>query len=247
MLASYIGSMPSLRTRTWLRICIRPIIGAPCALRPHRRALSLQKGHGCDTRSPIAAFNWTRVLWPPTDMSNTHLTRQIGEHLVVAELGRHGIVATPFAGNMPDYDVVALTPTGQSIYIQVKAMNSGDWQLNAKQFLLIEYDRELNQQRNNGLRLPSVAPLFFVLVKIIGSGKDEFYVLAYSEVQRIVLEHYTAPARESTHFALRRAFVLPYRVEALTHVHFASEAGALLSLKPGGSVSGPRVAAVDAS
>jgi hypothetical protein len=84
--------------------------------------------------------------------SNTHLTRQIGEHLVVAELGRHGIIATPFAGNMPDYDVVALTPTGQSIYIQVKAMNSGDWQLDANRFLSIEYNKERNQQKNAGLR-----------------------------------------------------------------------------------------------
>jgi hypothetical protein len=28
------------------------------------------------------------------------LTRQIGEHLVAAELGRRGYVATPFAGNI---------------------------------------------------------------------------------------------------------------------------------------------------
>ena len=143
-------------------------------------------------------------------MSNTQLTRQIGEHLVVAELGRQGIVATPFAGNMPDYDVVALTPTGP-IYIQVKAMNSGDWQLNANRFLMIEYDKELNQQKNAGPRPPSVAPLFFVLVKIIGSGKDEFYVLAYSDIQRIVLEHYTSPARESTHFALLQGLPQIYK------------------------------------
>jgi hypothetical protein len=62
-------------------------------------------------------------------MSNTQITRQIGEHLVVSELGRHGIIATPFAGNMPYFDVVAFTPNGQSIYIQVKAINKGDWQL----------------------------------------------------------------------------------------------------------------------
>ena len=153
-------------------------------------------------------------------MSNTHLTRQIGEHLVVAELGRHGIVATPFAGNMPDYDVVALTPAGQTLYIQVKAMNTGDWQLNSNRFLKVEYDRERNQQRSAGLRPAPVAPLFFVLVKIIAPGEDEFYVLAYSEIQRIVRKHYTAPARKSTHFALRRSYVLSNKVEALTPDHF---------------------------
>src|SRR5450432_3652287 len=109
---------------------------------------------------------------------------------------------------MPGYDVVALTPTGRSIYIQVKAMNSGDWQLNANQFLVIEYNKERNQQRCKGLRPATVVPLFFVLVKLLALGKDEFYVLTYSEVQQIVLERYKACSRESTHFALRRAFVL---------------------------------------
>jgi hypothetical protein len=30
----------------------------------------------------------------------TQLAGQIGEHLVVAELGRRGVVATPFSGNV---------------------------------------------------------------------------------------------------------------------------------------------------
>ena len=156
-------------------------------------------------------------------MTNTHLTRQIGEHLVVAELGRHGIVATPFAGNMPDYDIVALTPSGQSVYVQVKAMNSGDWQLNADRFLIVKYDEEKNQQRNAGPRPAPVAPLFYVLVKVISPGKDEFYVLAHSDMQQIVREHYTSPARKSTHFALRRAYVHSYKVAALTEDHFVTK------------------------
>jgi hypothetical protein len=157
-------------------------------------------------------------------MANTHLTRQIGEHLVVAEFGRHGIIATPFAGNMPDYDIVALTPSGQSIYVQVKAMNSGDWQLDANHFLIVKYDEENNQQRNAGPRPPPVTSLFYVLIKIIGPGKDEFYVLSYSDVQKIVREHYTSPARKSTHFALRRTYVHPsYKVDALTEDLFVTK------------------------
>ena len=35
------------------------------------------------------------------------LAGQIGEHLVVAELGRREIIATPFAGNVPDIDILA--------------------------------------------------------------------------------------------------------------------------------------------
>lgn len=37
----------------------------------------------------------------------TQLAGQIGESLVVAELGRRGIVATAFAGNVPDIDLLA--------------------------------------------------------------------------------------------------------------------------------------------
>ena len=38
---------------------------------------------------------------------STKLTGQIGEHLVTAELGRLGIIATPFSGNVPDIDILA--------------------------------------------------------------------------------------------------------------------------------------------
>jgi hypothetical protein len=149
-------------------------------------------------------------------MPNTQLTRQIGEHLVVAELGRHGIVATPFSGNMPDYDIVALTQTGYSIYIQVKAINNGDWQLSANHFLVVEYDESSNTQKIDALRPTPVAPLLFVLVRIVESGKDEFYVLSYSEVQQIVRKYYSRTIGKSRHFALREDFVKSYKVEALT-------------------------------
>ena len=35
-----------------------------------------------------------------------YLTRQIGEHLVAAKLGRMDYVATPFAGNVPLFDLI---------------------------------------------------------------------------------------------------------------------------------------------
>ena len=38
---------------------------------------------------------------------STKLTGQIGEHLVTAELGRLGIIATPFSGNVPEIDILA--------------------------------------------------------------------------------------------------------------------------------------------
>lgn len=46
---------------------------------------------------------------------NTQLAGQIGESLVVAELGRRGIVATAFAGNVPDIDLLAYGYGGEAM------------------------------------------------------------------------------------------------------------------------------------
>ena|ERR1039457_7232854 len=152
-------------------------------------------------------------------MSNTQITRQIGEHLVVSELGRHGIIATPFAGNMPYFDVVALTPNGQSIYIQVKAINKGDWQLKAHHFIII--DKLPDKQSKSGLRAVPISPLVFVLIKIIGAGKDEFYILPYAAVQQIVYQNYRRLTGSSTHFALRPSMVKSFQVNNLSGIHAA--------------------------
>jgi hypothetical protein len=47
----------------------------------------------------------------------TQLAGQIGESLVVAELGRRGIVATTFAGNVPDIDLL-----GTEVFKQLRDM-----------------------------------------------------------------------------------------------------------------------------
>jgi hypothetical protein len=72
-----------------------------------------------------------------TGYSN-QLTRQVGEHLVAAKLGRLGYVATPFAGNVPDFDLLIADEQGRSLPIQVKAINGPSWQFQASTFLDIE-------------------------------------------------------------------------------------------------------------
>ena len=69
---------------------------------------------------------------------NTQLTRQIGEHLVTAKLGRMGYIATPFAGNVPTFDIIAVNLAGRVIPIQVKAIKGPSWQFGADTFLDIE-------------------------------------------------------------------------------------------------------------
>jgi len=49
------------------------------------------------------------------------LAGQIGEYLVCAELGRRGLIATPFSGNVPTFDVLATDEQCLTVPIQVKA------------------------------------------------------------------------------------------------------------------------------
>ena len=55
------------------------------------------------------------------------LAAQIGEYLVCAELGRRGYIATPFAGNVPTYDVLATDQHCRTVPIQVKATRGTSW------------------------------------------------------------------------------------------------------------------------
>lgn len=110
------------------------------------------------------------------------LTRQIGEHLVVAELGRLGYVAAPYAGNVPMYDILAANSRGQAIPIQVKAINGGAWQFNADKFLDIEVVNG-NQVVRGAKRLTNPR-LLCIFVELKGRGKDEFYLFPLNVLQK---------------------------------------------------------------
>lgn len=71
----------------------------------------------------------------------TQLAGQIGESLVVAELGRRGIVATAFAGNVPDIDILAYA-NDTIVYLKVKAWRTGSVHFNATRFIHIDFEGE---------------------------------------------------------------------------------------------------------
>ena len=102
------------------------------------------------------------------------LTRQIGEHLVVSKLGRLGIFATPFAGNVPDFDVLASDLSGHSLPLQVKTINGGSWQFDAKTFLEIEQQGDCQVVKGEKkLRNPDLVCVFVLLKP---DERDEFYI-----------------------------------------------------------------------
>ena len=109
------------------------------------------------------------------------LTRQIGEHLVAAELGRRGYLAAPFAGNVPMFDLLAADARGYSIPVQVKAINGGSWQFSADKFLEIISENGAQEVRGRiALLNPELVCIFIVLK---GLGSDEFYIFQLRDLQ----------------------------------------------------------------
>jgi hypothetical protein len=84
-----------------------------------------------------------------TGRSN-QLTGQIGEYLVCAELGRLGLIATSFTGNVPEYDLLVCDAGLKSLPIQVKTSRSTGWPSRASLWLDIELDDAAKQQINHG-------------------------------------------------------------------------------------------------
>ena len=141
------------------------------------------------------------------------LTRQIGEHLVTAELGRRGYLATPFAGNIPMFDLLAADPSGRAILIQVKAINGPSWQFSANKFLRIELVD--NEQIVKGALSLSNPELLCIFVLIKGAGKDEFYIFHLRDLQKHFIRSYKGGRRpknpKSMHCAIWPKDLEPFR------------------------------------
>lgn len=151
---------------------------------------------------------------------NPQLVRQVGEHSVTAELGRRGIIATPFAGNVPDIDILAYKD-GASIPIQVKAVDgskNSDWQFDASKYIEISFEGE--NQVVGDLKPLANSDLIFAFVRV-SHDADEIFILTQATMQRIMKDHYVAnidrlggrrPRNwKSTHCALRVPDLEPYR------------------------------------
>ena len=112
---------------------------------------------------------------------NAQLTRQIGEHLVTAELGRMGIIASPFAGNVPNIDILGFA-NGVSAAIQVKAINGDSWQFDVRSFLNVTMMK--TGQKVNGVNQNLDRKTICVFVALGKSlGDDEFYVFCLGWLQ----------------------------------------------------------------
>lgn len=120
----------------------------------------------------------------------TQLAGQIGESVVVAELGRRGIVATAFAGNVPDIDIVAYAD-GATTHLQVKTWRTGDVQFDGKRFLRIEFEGDRQHLLGVDDTLDGSLIYVFVLVGEL-AGRDRFFIITQRELQQIIFDNYGA-------------------------------------------------------
>lgn len=117
------------------------------------------------------------------------LTGQIGEFLVCAELGRRGIIATPFSGNVPNFDLLVASLEGGSAAIQVKASRGNSWSTQANLWLQLRL--EDNKQIENGPVMITDAQLIYVFVAIgETAGQDRYFILTKTELQAIYVRNY---------------------------------------------------------
>lgn len=100
---------------------------------------------------------------------------------MAAELGRRGLIATPFAGNVPIFDLLAVDGKGRAIPIQVKTINGPSWQFNIQQFLRVELVGRV--QRVLGKRRLSHSNLVCIFVLLSPDRKDSFYILRLRDLQ----------------------------------------------------------------
>lgn len=116
------------------------------------------------------------------------LTKQVGEYLVSAELCRREYIATTFTGNVPEFDILAINKKHITIPVQVKAIQSGSWQFDARKFMDIEIKNR--KQKVTGKIIFSYPDLIYVLVKIVEQGRDEFYIMRFRDLQSILFRRY---------------------------------------------------------
>ncbi len=122
------------------------------------------------------------------------LTRQIGEHLVAAKLGRLGYTATPFAGNIPMFDLLVADRRGYAIPVQVKAIKKLSWQHKADSFLDIEIADDVQIVRR--LR-PLLNPNLLCIYVLLGADeRDEFYIFKLKDLQAHFAKHYKGGRRK---------------------------------------------------
>jgi hypothetical protein len=125
---------------------------------------------------------------------NNKLAGQIGEFLVCAELGRRGLIATPFSGNVPAFDILATDDRCKTVPIQVKASRNDNWPSDARKWLKLTLNPETKAQINEGAQEIENPNLIYVHVAIAppNEGNDQYFILTQQQLQKVAIKRYSA-------------------------------------------------------
>ncbi len=128
---------------------------------------------------------------------NNKLAGQIGEYLVCAELGRRNLIATPFSGNVPAFDILAADDFCRTVPIQVKASRGDNWPSDARDWMEISLDQQTKAQKSLGSKKIHNRDLIYVCVAIAPpddskNSKDRFFILTKAQLQIVCIKTYSA-------------------------------------------------------
>ena len=122
-----------------------------------------------------------------TTKRKTHQTARAGEYAVASELNRRGFDTVTFTGNMPEIDLIALTPEKKALRIQVKSQTGSGW--------LVNVDERLKEPQPD---------MFWALV-LLPKAEDEpprFWIISDKQMREKVIQkryeekiHLFAPGR----------------------------------------------------
>ena len=124
---------------------------------------------------------------------NTKLAGQVGEFLACAELGKRGLIATSFTGNVPEFDLIVANEYLHTVPIQVKTSRSDNWPTRANLWIDIEVDHESKKQIDNGnteINNPELIYICVNLADLDSDNKDRFFILKKSDLQQICSKNY---------------------------------------------------------
>lgn len=118
----------------------------------------------------------------------TQLIARAGEFLVTSELNKRGYFSTPFAGSVPEFDVIAVDENLRITPIQVKtARDSHFWWLgDARDWMRID-DSKNGEQKILGLKEIEHPELIYIFVNL---EPIEFYMLKKRELRQIIYDNY---------------------------------------------------------
>ncbi len=117
-----------------------------------------------------------------------YLAGQIGESLVVAQLGLHGIVATSFSGNLPEADIAA-SYQGKTLLLQVKAMWGKSAHVKAENLIDITLDHPKQHVKPKAvLSNPDMIFVYVKLSKVL--SEIRYFMLTHQQLQTIIYTGY---------------------------------------------------------